>query len=72
MPAELQPTDLACLKCMHEWTEPLIVQVALAVFCAHVESLRCPVCGVDSSQLAFRTARPRAAGTAAVLPEGEG
>ena len=53
MPAMLQDQPLVCKACNHEWLEPLINNVPIDVWVAHVKSLRCPECGAGSDRLAF-------------------
>jgi hypothetical protein len=50
-------TPLRCLGCSHEWHEPIINNVRVAVWQAHVKSLTCPQCGANWRRLAFRLER---------------
>ena len=54
MSAELQPIELVCGECKHEWEEPIIVNVPLRVVSAHMLSVRCPACDAPAKKLAFR------------------
>jgi hypothetical protein len=54
MPARLEETPLVCNACKHEWMEPLIYNVPIDVWVAHVRSLRCPGCGAGPDHLAMR------------------
>lgn len=53
MSAALVDQTLRCSKCEHTWREKIIYGVPIAVWSAHVKSLRCPKCGADWHLLCF-------------------
>lgn len=45
---------MRCLECEHEWRAPLISNVPIDTWTAHVKSMSCPTCAAAWNRLAFR------------------
>lgn len=49
--AALDPTNMRCIKCGHEWVGQMLQRVPASVWVAWAKAIQCPNCGRGSGSV---------------------